>query len=1596
MKYNRFRKSVALFLAAVLFLFSDLQYLPHYFPEAMAESLEPGSGMDMSGCTDENLYETVRALYTVKNNVIPDKNLEVWTDGSADDFTGISFDAPEYENGFARIKMHAGMAGTSGKILKVRQVGFYGEEGFATVSDAAAATASDAVTATSSDADLCTFDLQTRVNEPAFILYYDNNAKDGEGHEDLTEWVVADREVTGLQAASGLKYTDPLVIDDLSLLYDAYEAYMNGNHADLEAMVTDDVTDYGGNRVGDVEIDPVNLTAFFSDTAAIEQQISSISKSVYSENTPEEATFASLTAAYRKQIGETEAKTDANAALQDVYNVYFSKFMKSGSGFMKKKRKVAVPLAKQWDSGEVTEKERTLVFTTASNFSLKYVKPASPADAKAEITEWKLISTYDGTEAFDADDAPGHDSSVSNHIVRSFDSVDYELGYTTAIKNLSPNDPAGYTGGYLCIEAVLPGCTKNEAVFDAESIAKWGTVTSMTEISGNVVAEIRYHLVNDDFIVAVPGAGTLSIPVLVHGAGNGKKITPAFKVWLEGNPVESRTVTADTFTVSAAPQMNVKLSLANSGKMWGAQTDSAGKALGNGVIQDYTVSLQVGTSTRLKGAEAPAGPVTFQLKLDGTHIKNSLTTTPLQKVAYITDSNTSGPAAVSYTDNGNGTVSVSVSNYSFPETALDDPLSTLISLKVGVFEEQTENMTYPEQYTIRITDTDLAASTASGNTLPAATPGTNDNQTDRSDDQVVTPYLNVRGRISWGTYFQTLANDGAFLENRLQKTSSAYQNTLATEAYPGQEVYAHTYIGYTQAQNISTAINAEDLLIKFDTGLLELPDTEQWTALAVGTNADISNGTAKLRYAARKDGSLWGSVTDMKNATLRELVYYDSLSDLQNAGKQCVGVLCEVRNVLLYGDSTKASAGIWFDYKLKVKETANPAADTTCVTESARLYSASAYLGGDVAQYVPDGNTGVETAAFQYNVAEVGIGQTADTDWHSENAYKIAWEPAHYNQDGSKNGGYQDTWSGASLWITPKGVKVNYQIETKNADGTVKTVYVPESGDDRVDFVLTPTVITDDGALKKIAYKFRIPDGMTLDAGSLVLGGTYDPAARKVTGGVSVPAGNLDSVQKTGYKLYTVTVDDPVSPFAVPALHLSATIDGSYTNGESFESRGQFNMGAADAATLDFQGYKTVSLSVIKIGLLRFTKNVTTNGVTDPVSTSGTSGASVSYRLTLRNDSDIALTEAKILDVFPYNGDNRGSSFTGAYRTGTVTLKGGNSAGRGVLYYTTSKAVRTGNYSAADADLSDGTWTVAAETASGSDAVFAIAEDATAVVYTGTIASRGAEYLLDIPFDTAGMYGTLGNDAQVGGTGAGYHAQNTNETTVKILKPKDVFTESGTESIDGKETAASDILRYEITYTNNTGADALVTITDKIPAYTAYVGNSAAYISGAGADAAPVEAPEDGKTGILTFHCGTVAPGAKAVVSFKVKVNGGAQEEVIENTADIKCGENTYTTNTTRNTVPKNPPAPSPDPGPNPSSSGSSGNTTGIHAVPVPSGTVTEPAAPEAEIIKQEEIPLGGLPKTGEKTAPVLLMVMTAAVMLAAVLLNGKKKKMDF
>lgn len=50
------------------------------------------------------------------------------------------------------------------------------------------------------------------------------------------------------------------------------------------------------------------------------------------------------------------------------------------------------------------------------------------------ISAYEIDEAIDGTEPFDTDDERGNDSSGSNKIVRSFDSVNYTLKYTTVLK----------------------------------------------------------------------------------------------------------------------------------------------------------------------------------------------------------------------------------------------------------------------------------------------------------------------------------------------------------------------------------------------------------------------------------------------------------------------------------------------------------------------------------------------------------------------------------------------------------------------------------------------------------------------------------------------------------------------------------------------------------------------------------------------------------------------------------------------------------------------------------------------------------------------------------------------------------------------------------------------------------------------------------------------------------------------------------------------------------------------------------------------------------------------------------------------------------
>lgn len=241
----------------------------------------------------------------------------------------------------------------------------------------------------------------------------------------------------------------------------------------------------------------------------------------------------------------------------------------------------------------------------------------------------------DGTPGFDSDNNPGNDSEKSNKIVRSFDYVNYDLEYVTAITDKTKVINEAYVGIEFSLDK-----DPSKAVFNKDSIA-WcenpvttyyyedGTNSTKWNQNKTVVKQVltgRRKITNNADTNAIPGIGTLSFGVYVKGDVNGAIIQPEFKCWIEGTD-KVKSTTSEAVTVSAEPRYNIRLIRNTSSgnpdpivyispdKNTFSLDDKAGYLKGR--MENYALQLEilnVDTDKGLKGVELPTGPITFNLK----------------------------------------------------------------------------------------------------------------------------------------------------------------------------------------------------------------------------------------------------------------------------------------------------------------------------------------------------------------------------------------------------------------------------------------------------------------------------------------------------------------------------------------------------------------------------------------------------------------------------------------------------------------------------------------------------------------------------------------------------------------------------------------------------------------------------------------------------------------------------------------------------------------------------------------------------------------------------------------------------------------------
>ncbi|MDI9469236.1 MAG: Cna B-type domain-containing protein [Bacillota bacterium] len=280
----------------------------------------------------------------------------------------------------------------------------------------------------------------------------------------------------------------------------------------------------------------------------------------------------------------------------------------------------------------------------------------------AYLSRFEMAAIHDGTGPFDTSDDPldpnyknrkGNDDGPSNGKVRTYDTVSYDLSYSTAVSG----EYAGIKNGYLYYEFILP-YPADQAEWEFTGMTWIGIkVADKADLATKKDGESYYHyevrdvdgvtsqvITGKRFLAPVepnpsvfPGTGTLNAVARVLNVDNGSTFRPKFRAWLEHNHTdgvcpthdreEVKTLIADPVTVTSELRMNVQLRAVSEAEANGLATfnfatgnDLAlNKEAGNvyGRLTGYGITLQaynLDPNDGLKGVAFPTGPITFDLE----------------------------------------------------------------------------------------------------------------------------------------------------------------------------------------------------------------------------------------------------------------------------------------------------------------------------------------------------------------------------------------------------------------------------------------------------------------------------------------------------------------------------------------------------------------------------------------------------------------------------------------------------------------------------------------------------------------------------------------------------------------------------------------------------------------------------------------------------------------------------------------------------------------------------------------------------------------------------------------------------------------------
>ena len=877
---------------------------------------------------------------------------------------------------------------------------------------------------------------------------------------------------------------------------------------------------------------------------------------------------------------------------------------------------------------------------------------------KGYISSAQVIQTKTGTGPWDANDEPGNDSSEDNNIVRSFDQVTWTVDLTMALK--SGIAESNLTGGIINVEATLPENCANAMKWDLESMG-W------LEGSGKITGDGR--ILTGEYAMSttdntIPGKQTLVLVLKVEGAQNETKIKPEFKFWLEGNEDNDKYIISNIqeITVSAVPRYNVEL-LRNTDLAKEITLNENGKSQ-TGRLYGYSLTYQLynngGATKGLKGIEYPEGDIKLdiKLKLEKVSIDNPNNTEDITNsstpILYNYKMNTYNPSSTTvngYIPNRNmavarhaaheyripaasgggtkacydsGTISMSqngaeissvLSDYKFngefpTQYAGIDPGSTTIKYteNIGCFSTAYFQILIPYtdesseggyNYYLTVEDINMEAYSSSGTKL--------ENQTIKTDDSSRVQHAIFKNG-SFGTYH--------WLENGWSG-SGLYSNYHQGDAKAeiGQKFVYEFDLTSNSNNDIKDEIYDANTLLKFDGNAFNITEIDGQTYYVgqKSTNSFYSSTMKfKMLYAAKKDGTNWTSDSEMKNLTEEDLLFFkseDLLKEQLGNSAVCVGVLFESIDGM-----AQAGAGYSVSIALEVTSSAKVGNVYQFLSDS-RLYKINKKLDRTT-QTRENPNAHFPEADISTNF----------------NYIKTAYDENGNIISGTHNGEYQ---YGQSLLIVGGKLSVIHSVEDKTTAGSEKVNYDIGRNENAVTFGL------------KAQLQTSVTTGTPMSNVTVTLEETLPVGLEYIPGSSSYNEPTIENLsngeQKLTWIIYGCTVGQDIEK-----ITYQAKIDEESANGTQYTAS---VLATADKIGTSLPSTRTDSstIQITNLASHRLYKEVE-NAIIEK-------DGKIKYTVVYENKTEDPVPEFQLLDILPYNGDNRGTDFNGIYTLESINIQ---------------------------------------------------------------------------------------------------------------------------------------------------------------------------------------------------------------------------------------------------------------------------------------------------------------------------------------------------